>query len=81
MEEGTLKFAIVEITSWYDGTVKTDVKHEYFTLENAESEWLNFTQSKEGKKKESLFMLLDIERGNIINKIDNRPVKVLEESE
>ena len=51
MEEGTLKFAIVEISSWYDGTVKTEVKHEYFTLENAESEWLNFTASKEGKKK------------------------------
>jgi len=61
--------------------VKTEVKHEYFTLENAESEWLTFVEAKKAKDKESLFILMDIERGNIIAKFDNRPVKVLEESE
>ena len=80
MGEGKIKFAIVKIGHYYDGTVRTDVEHEYFSLENAESELLSFVEAQKAGKSESLFMLMNLEEGTIINKFDNRPV-VLEASE
>lgn len=80
MGEVKTKFAIVKIGHYYDGTVRTDVEHEYFSLENAESEWLSFVEAQKSGKSESLFLLMNLEEGTIINKCDNRPV-VLEASE
>ena len=80
MGEGKVKFAIVKVGHYYDGTVRTDVEHEYFSLENAESEWLSFVEARKIGKGESLFLLMNLEEGKIIAKFDNRPA-VLEASE
>lgn len=70
------RYILMSLGHYYDGTIRTDVIHEYFNLENALSEYALFMERPVKANKEYLYLLIDTQTGAILEKKDMRPVEV-----
>jgi len=68
------RYAIIALTNWYDGDVKSAVVGEFLTLEAAEQEWSAFKANAKANQSEfnRLYVFMDIHSGKMLGRLNNR---------
>jgi len=68
------RYAIIALTNWFDGDIKSTVVGEYVTLEAAEAEWAAFKANAKANQSEfnRLYVFMDIHSGKMLGRLNNR---------
>jgi len=69
------RYAIIRLSNWYDGSVNSTVRMDFYGERNAMSEWQVFI-AQEDNQDGSVYLLMDSHEGQILASYDSKKVKV-----